>query len=110
MNAAALLLTSGGVLVILAVLLSLLWHRMDGKVDEYYNALRDLKSLRSTTPHPSIAHETEEELQRLEAFVKKNERALPLSGLVRLLGVYAMYGGTVLSALGVIIWGVMGFR
>lgn len=109
MNAVAMLLTTGAVAVLISVLLSLWWHRVDTKVEQYYDAKSAFEQLNSKRPHPSEAAEVEEELERLAQVMARLKWWLPWSDRIRSSGLVLLYSGTILSSMGVLIWGVLSF-
>lgn len=100
-----------GIGLLLAIVLSLVYHRISAKTNAYWEDRRKLLTMDEGDyqPHPSELHEFEEEREQLRAKVAEAERLLKREEVTRWIGLVLLYASTLAGGVALVIGGYRAF-
>lgn len=100
-----------GIGLLLAIVLSLVYHRISAKTNAYWEDKRKLFSMDEGyyEPHPSEQAEFEEEREALRAKVAAAERLLVWEQGIRWVGLVLLYASTLAGGVALVVGGYRAF-
>lgn len=102
-----LLFLISGLSMCLAVLFSILWHKLNSMTRDHWNNVRLLDWLESdrSQPHPSELFERNEQIEQLRESTAKSKRLLVVQDAVRVAGLCSMYAACAVGGAALVIVG-----